>query len=83
MQPSILVSTVWSTRVDRLHSTTDLHLELSGHRAGNRGLDLSSSFTEDIDGTTRTDTWDIGADEGVTGTNPLTPKILRWAEVAP
>jgi len=55
-------------------STTDLHLELSGHRAGNRGLDLSGSFTGDIDGTTRTVTWDIGADEGVTGTAPLPPR---------
>jgi hypothetical protein len=64
-------------------STSDLHLELTGHRAGNRGLDLSSSFTGDIDGTTRTVTWDIGAHEGVPGTAPLPPKIVRWAEVEP
>jgi hypothetical protein len=66
-----------------LSSPEDLHLEASGHRAGNTGLDLSSSFSDDIDGTTRTDTWDIGANEAVTGTELLTPKILAWEEVEP
>jgi hypothetical protein len=66
-----------------LSSPENLHLEAGGHRAGNTGLDLSSSFSDDIDGVTRTDVWDIGADEGVTGTDPLTPKILAWEEVEP
>ena len=64
-------------------STSDLHVEDSGHYAGNNGLDLSASFTDDIDGTTRVDAWDIGAHEGVTGTEELDPKIIRWAEVEP
>ena len=64
-------------------SSTDLHLETSGHYAGNNGLDLSSVFTDDIDGTTRVDAWDIGADEGVTGTEELNPKVFSWAEVKP
>ena len=44
----------------------DLHLESSGHNALDNGLDLSSSFTNDIDDETRptgANTWDIGADE--------------------
>jgi hypothetical protein len=64
-------------------STDDFHLETSGHRAGNTGLDLSSAFSNDIDGDTRSGAWDIGADEGVTGTDPLTPKILAWEEIEP
>ena len=47
----------------------NLHLEPSGHNALNNGIDLSASFTDDIDGQTRptgAGTWDIGADE-VTG----------------
>ena len=54
-----------------------------GHYAGNKGLDLSSDFTDDIDGGTRTGTWDMGADEGVPGIDPLPPKILAWDEVKP
>jgi hypothetical protein len=64
-------------------STDDFHLETSGHRAGNTGLDLSSSFSDDIDGTTRSGTWDMGADEAVSGTEPLTPKIIAWQEIEP
>ncbi|HUT71646.1 MAG TPA: C25 family cysteine peptidase [Desulfatiglandales bacterium] len=44
----------------------DLHIHSSGHLALNEGQDLSSSFTDDIDGDTRptgANTWDIGADE--------------------
>ena len=44
-------------------SSENLHLEDSGHNAVDAGLDLSSSFTTDIDGATRTTPWDIGADE--------------------
>jgi hypothetical protein len=64
-------------------ATEDLHLETSGHRAANSGLDLSGSFTDDIDGATRSDAWDLGADEAVSGTAPLTPKILVWQEIEP
>ncbi len=64
-------------------STPDLHLETTGHYAGNNGLDLSATFTDDIDGATRVDAWDIGADEGVSGTEELDPKVIRWAEVKP
>ena len=59
----------------------DLHLEPTGHTAGNRGLDLSIDFTDDIDGATRTGTWDIGADEAIPGTDK--PRIIRWTEVDP
>jgi hypothetical protein len=27
--------------------------------------------------------WDMGADEAVSGTEPLTPKILVWQEIDP
>jgi hypothetical protein len=64
-------------------STPDLHLRPSGHYAGNTGLDLSSVFSNDIDGATRADDWDMGADEGVSGTGAPTPKILAWREVEP
>jgi hypothetical protein len=61
--------------------TEDLHLETSGHNAGNAGLDLSTDFTIDIDGETRIDPWDLGADEAVFGTG--TPRIISWKEVEP
>ncbi|MHC4210820.1 MAG: right-handed parallel beta-helix repeat-containing protein, partial [Planctomycetota bacterium] len=47
----------------------DLHLEPSGHNALDTGLDLSSSFTTDIDGETRSAPWDLGADEGGVAVN--------------
>jgi hypothetical protein len=59
----------------------DLHLETTGHDAGNNGLDLSTDFTTDIDGETRIDPWDLGADEAVFGTG--TPRIISWKEVEP
>jgi hypothetical protein len=59
----------------------DLHLETSGHSAANNGLDLSAEFTTDIDGETRSDPWDIGADEAVFGDS--TPTIISWKEVRP
>jgi hypothetical protein len=40
----------------------DLHLK-KGSEAVDKGKDLSSRFSVDIDGQTRTGTWDIGADE--------------------
>jgi hypothetical protein len=44
-------------------SSENLHLEDSGHNAIDTGLDLSSSFSGDIDGDTRSAPWDLGADE--------------------
>jgi hypothetical protein len=52
--------------VDSTDPGYDFHLESSGHLALNNGVDLSSSFTNDIDDQTRptgAGTWDIGADE--------------------
>ena len=62
----------------------NLHLEASGHDAIDTGTDLSSSFTDDIDGQTRPSgaAWDIGADEQGGGPAPK-PKIVRWREVDP
>ncbi len=58
----------------------NLHLEASGHNALETGLDLSGTFTDDIDGAARPTgaAWDIGPDEGA-----LKPKIVRWREVSP
>jgi hypothetical protein len=61
--------------------TEDLHLEPTGHNAANNGLDLSTDFTTDIDGQTRIDPWDLGADEAVFGSG--TPTIISWKEVEP
>jgi hypothetical protein len=53
----------WKKPVDLFESSgADLHLK-SGAPALNKGKDLSSRFTNDIDGETRKDPWDIGADE--------------------
>jgi hypothetical protein len=64
-------------------SSEDLHLESSGHNARNNGVDLSASFTDDIDGETRPtgpNTWDIGADEYMP---PLTPLYRSVGITAP
>jgi hypothetical protein len=45
--------------------TEDFHLISSDTDAIDKGADLSGTFTTDIDGVTRTGTWDIGADEYV------------------
>ena len=45
-------------------TTHDLHLSASDTVAKDQGEDLSGEyFSDDIDGVTRTGTWDIGADE--------------------
>ncbi|MCH7797182.1 MAG: right-handed parallel beta-helix repeat-containing protein [Planctomycetes bacterium] len=67
--------------IDR--STYDLHLRTKGNYAANAGLDLSAFFKDDIDGDVRVVAWDIGADEGVSGTELLKPKVLRWKEQGP
>jgi len=59
------------------------NLEWDGHDAWDTGLDLSASFTLDIDGITRTDAWDIGADEAITGNDLLRCKVLTWHEIEP
>ncbi|MHC4101402.1 MAG: YCF48-related protein [Planctomycetota bacterium] len=67
-------------------SGEDYHLEASGHMAGGSGLDLSSSFTDDIDGDSRLTPWDIGADDdgsASSGGGSATPRIVSWREVAP
>jgi hypothetical protein len=50
----------------------DFHLGSSDTEAIDRGTDLSASFTTDIDGDTRSGTWDIGADEYTSGSSPQT-----------
>jgi hypothetical protein len=64
----------------------DFHLSASDTVAKDQGADLSGDFTTDIDGQTRTGTWDIGADEYiVTGggetsnlVQPFGIKSWRW-----
>ncbi|MFO7709640.1 MAG: C25 family cysteine peptidase [Desulfobacterales bacterium] len=57
-----------------ISGTIDLHLK-NGSSAINAGKDLSATFTDDIDGGTRSGTWDIGADES-SGKEPLKPLIV-------
>ena len=66
---SIAYSTANFTNVTA--ASEDLHL-VTGSALIDVGTDLSGSFTIDIDGVTRTGTWDVGADEYVTvgGGNP-------------
>jgi photosystem II stability/assembly factor-like uncharacterized protein len=64
----------------------DYHLEASGHMAAGKGLNLSSTFSDDIDGDGRLTPWDIGADDdgsNSVGGTPSTPRIIGWREVAP
>lgn len=77
---SIAYST--STFVNVTAGSEDLHL-VSGSALIDAGTDLSASFTTDIDGATRSGTWDIGADEYVS-TGPAIPVFMnqyrqRWA----
>jgi hypothetical protein len=48
----------------------DFHLQ-SGSSLIGAGTDLSGTFTTDIDGETRSGTWDIGADEYVSNASPI------------
>lgn len=60
----------------------DYHLSASDTAAINAGTDLSSIFTTDIDGVTRTGTWDIGADEYVAAAHaalvPFLHPVMTW-----
>ena len=51
--------------VSKTAGSEDFHLAASDTAAIDAGADLSGTFTTDIDGTTRSGTWDIGADEYV------------------
>ena len=51
--------------VDTTAGSEDLHLADTDTDAIDHGADLSGTFTDDIDGVTRSGTWDIGADEYV------------------
>ena len=57
------------TYVNTGAGTEDFHLASNDTVAIAHGADLSATFTDDIDGVTRSGTWDIGADEYV---NPVT-----------
>ena len=54
---------------------SDLHLKSGTTDAAGAGSDLSASFTDDIDGDTRSD-WDIGADEYDSGGGGLAADII-------
>jgi hypothetical protein len=55
----------------------DFHLISTDTDAIDNGADLSGTFTTDIDGTTRSGTWDIGADEYVSSAPTSTYTILN------
>ena len=60
---SSLIDVLPTAQVVSLSTTApDLHLR-SGADAIDRGANLGSDFTDDIDGDTRTAPWDVGADE--------------------
>lgn len=54
----------------------DYHLSTGDIVAKDAGTDLSGTFTTDIDGETRSGTWDIGADEVVTAAPTEIPQII-------
>lgn len=56
-------STTWNVNF-KAYSTFDFHL-ISGSGLKDAGSDLGVPYNIDIDGTTRSGTWDIGADEYV------------------
>lgn len=67
-----------------VNSTTDFHLQSGDTGAKDHGLSDPGSglFSDDIDGQTRTGTWDIGADEYVAaGSTPIECTLtesLQW-----
>ncbi|KPJ58692.1 MAG: hypothetical protein AMJ46_13775, partial [Latescibacteria bacterium DG_63] len=59
----------WVVFADLTSGSEDLHLQDAAENdALGAGQDLSGIFTDDIDGQTRSGTWDIGADEVITTT---------------
>lgn len=63
--------------VSLVSGSEDLHLK-TGADAIDAGTDLSATFTDDIDGDTRSGTWDIGADETIITNN--TPTITSVSD---
>ena len=61
--------------VNTTDGSEDLHLK-SGADLIDAGTDLSSYFTDDIDGDTRSGTWDIGADEYVSAAVPTKVQVI-------
>lgn len=64
-------SIVSTTLTFRDAAAYDYHLAASDTAAIDAGVDLSATFTDDVDGVTRTGTWDIGADQFVAATGGL------------
>jgi hypothetical protein len=56
----------------------DFHLVAGDTDAIDKGADLGSPYNVDIDGTTRSGTWDIGADEYVSASTPLGSTFNDW-----
>jgi hypothetical protein len=54
----------------------DFHLKSTATDFIGAGADLSTTFNDDIDGVTRSGTWDIGADEYVAAASSLSLKYL-------
>lgn len=64
----------------------DFHLQSSDTTWKGQGTDLSGTFTDDIDGQTRSAPWDIGADEYVSAggvDTPITPRPTRAIQPLP
>lgn len=54
----------------------DFHLAAGDTDAIDKGTDLSGTFTDDIDGVTRSGTWDLGADEYVAAGSTFVPQVI-------
>jgi hypothetical protein len=65
-----------------ISGSEDLHIESCGHNALDNGQNLSGSFTDDIDGETRSGTWDIGADEVVCDYSYRKPITIQSSQVS-
>lgn len=69
----------WSTAnfTNVTAGSIDIHL-VSGSALINAGTDLSGTFTLDINGNTRSGTWDVGPDEFVTAASVTYPMLERF-----
>ena len=63
--PNVALQEKIVTFISETPGSLDLHLDSTDVNAKDAGADLSGVFTTDIDGQTRSGTWDIGADEYV------------------